>query len=175
MNALTRTPLNTNNLQASKYLLMFDRIPTIQYFCQTANIPGVSVGTSTVSAPTLDFKVAGNKLTYEQFEIEFIVDESIQSWHELYKWLLAFGSPKSLHSRANETSLQTGALSYIGNYSEATLTVMSALNNPLYRINYHKIFPVSVSGIQFDTKESADTIITATATFAYEYFEITTA
>jgi hypothetical protein len=88
---------------------------------------------------------------------------------------LAFGSPKSLHSRANETSLQTGALSYIGNYSEATLTVMSALNNPLYRINYHKIFPVSVSGIQFDTKESADTIITATATFAYEYFEITTA
>ena len=175
MTAITRTPLNTNNLQASKFLLIFDRIPTVQYFCQAANIPGVSIGTSNMSSPTLDFKVAGNKINYESFEIQFIVDESIQTWRELYKWLLAFGSPNSLHSRANETSLQTGGDKYLSDYSEATLTVLSALNNPLYRINYHKIFPISVGGINFDTKENADNIITATATFAYEYFEITTA
>ena len=71
--------------------------------------------------------------------------------------------------------LQNGTTKYLDNYSEATLTVMSALNNPLFRINYHKIFPVSVSGIQFDVKSSAESIITAKATFAYEYFEITSA
>ena len=175
MTALNRNPQNTNFLQPTKYLLTFGRIPTIQYFCQTANIPGVSMGSIVVNTPTIDIKVAGNKLTYEEFEIEFTVDESIQSWTELYKWLLAFASPKGLSSRAEQMSLQNQSTKYLDNYSEATLTVMSSLNNPLFRINYHKVFPVSVSGIQFDVKLSADTIVTAKATFAYEYFDITPA
>jgi hypothetical protein len=52
---------------------------------------------------------------------------------------------------------------------------MSALNNPLLRVNYHRMFPLSISDIKFDTQLSADTIVTATATFQYEYFEITPA
>ena len=35
------------------------------------------------------------------------------------------------------------------------------------------MFPVSLSDVQFDTTQSADTIITADAVFRYEYFEIT--
>jgi len=52
---------------------------------------------------------------------------------------------------------------------------MSALNNPLVRINFHRMFPVSLSDVQFDTQQSADTIITAEAVFRYEYFDITNA
>ena len=175
MTILDRTPQNTNYLQPTKYMLTFGKLPTVQYFCQTANIPGVSMGSINVPTPTLDIKIGGNKLSYEQFEVEFIVDETIETWKELYKWLLAFADPKSLSNRANQMDLQNGTTKYLDNYSEATLTVMSALNNPLFRINYHKIFPVSVSGIQFDVKSSAESIITAKATFAYEYFEITSA
>ena len=130
MNATNRTPQNTNFLQPTKYLLTFGKIPTIQYFCQSANIPGVSMGSINIATPTLDIKIAGNKLSYEQFEVEFILDEAIQSWTELYKWLLAFASPKSLDSRANHMNTQNGTTKYLDNYSEATLTVLSALNNP---------------------------------------------
>ena len=60
-------------------------------------------------------------------------------------------------------------------FSDATLTVFSALNNPLIRVKYINAFPSSLSDIQFDTKSSADTIITATASFNYDYFIFETA
>jgi hypothetical protein len=37
------------------------------------------------------------------------------------------------------------------------------------------MFPLSLSDIKFDTQLSADTIVTATASFQYEYFDITPA
>jgi len=44
MTAITRSPENTNLLQPTKFLLTFDRIRATQYFCQSVNLPGVSLG-----------------------------------------------------------------------------------------------------------------------------------
>ena len=175
MTALTRTPENTNPLQSSKFILAFGRLPTVQYFCQEANLPGVSLGSATFPTPLRDVPIAGNKLSYNEFDVTFIVDEQLQSWNELYKWLLAIGSPKSMNERTRLNELQNEYTSGNSYYSDATLTIMSALNNPLLRVNYHRMFPISISDIKFDTQLSADTIVTATASFQYEYFEITPA
>jgi hypothetical protein len=175
MTALTRTPENTNPLQASKFILAFNRLPTVQYFCQEANLPGVTLGEATFATPLRDVPIAGNKLSYNEFDITFIVDEQLQSWNELYKWLLAIGSPKSTDERQRLNQLQNEFTTGNSYYSDATLTIMSALNNPLLRVNYHRMFPLSISDIKFDTQLSADTIVTATASFQYEYFDITPA
>ena len=57
-------------------------------------------------------------------------------------------------------------------YSDATLIVLSALNNPILRVRFINAFPLSLSDIQFDTTQSAENIITGTASFAFEYFDI---
>jgi hypothetical protein len=57
-------------------------------------------------------------------------------------------------------------------YSDATLTILSALNNPIARVEFVNMFPVSLSDIYFDTKQSADDIITADATFVFDQFKI---
>lgn len=175
MTVLSRTPSNTNLLQPTKFILAFNHLPTVQFFCQQANLPGVSVGITEFPTPLRDVPVAGNKLTYNEFDVTFMVDEQLQSWNELYKWLLAIGSPKSMKERQTLTSLQNTYTKGNSYYADASLTIMSALNNPLLRINFLRMFPVSISDIVFDTKLSADTIITATAKFQYEYFEITPA
>lgn len=172
MSALTRTPANTNLLQPSKFILAFNRLPTVQYFCQEANLPGVTVGSVEYNTPLLDIHVVGNKLSYSEFTIKFMVDEKIASWNELYKWMLAIASPKSLADRAKYKELLNQYTNEPSLYSDATLTVMSALNNPLVRINFVRMFPISVSDINFDVQQSSDTVITASATFRYEYFEI---
>jgi hypothetical protein len=175
MTALNRTPTSTNFLQPSKFILAFNRLPTVQYFCQEANIPGVSLDTATFPTPLVDIPVAGNKLSYNEFAVTFMVDEYVSSWNELYKWLLAIASPKSFEERVKLNSLQNTNSSTISYYSDATLTVMTALNNPAVRINFSRMFPISLTDIRFDTQQSADTIITATASFRYQYFEITSA
>mgnify|MGYP003339778652 CR=1 FL=1 len=172
MTALSRTPQNTNFLQPSKFILSFGRLPTVQYFCQEANLPGVDIGTTEFATPLINVPVAGTKINYDPFVVSFMIDEQAQSWNEMYKWLLAIASPKSSADRTRNNSLENTYTSTNSYYSDANLTIMSALNNPIISINFHRMFPVSLSDIQFDTKLSADNILTATATFRYEYFEI---
>lgn len=172
MTALTRSPQNTNYLQPTKYILTIDRIPTVQYFCQEANVPGISLGQAAFNTPFVDLAAPGNKLTFEKFNIRFNIDEPVVSWQELYKWFLSIAAPSGFDERTRQTSLQNQTRSNKKtHYSDGMLTVLSALNNPLLRVQFHNMFPISLTDIAFDTKESADDIITASATFYFDYFE----
>ena len=172
MTAITRAPQNTNYLQASKFILVFDRTPTTQYFCQSANIPGLSIGQAIVNTPLMDYWAAGNKITYNQFNISFTVDETLTGWRNIHDWFRAIASPKSLEERSVHQQLQNNYKSQrLQSYSDATLTVLSALNNPVVRLRLINTFPISLSDIDFDTKLSADDVITAEASFMFEYHE----
>ena len=174
MTVLSRTPQNTNYLQASKFILSFDRIPTVQYFCQEVNLPGVSMGKATLNTPTLDVYTPGNKLSYSSLDITFTIDESVQSWKEMYNWFLSMASQDT--NERNRLSSQQSNRSYGKQaYSNATLNILSALNNPIIKVKFYNAFPVSLSDLQFSTQSSADEILTATASFNYDYFEFQTA
>lgn len=176
MTVLTRTPDNTNLLQPTKFLVMFDRIPEVQYFCQKANIPGMRMPEAQVQSPFHNYTVAGLNIQYSPFEITFLVDESVKTWQSLYEWFLAISSPVSFEDRNMYQSIQNqGKPTSFPSYSDISLTVLSNLNNPVTRIKFINAFPVTLSDIDFDTTRSADDIITASATFNYEYFEFETA
>jgi hypothetical protein len=163
MSALTRTPQNTNLLQPTKFLLSFDRIGTGQFFCQTVNIPGINLGSAAINTPVADIYAPGNKISYEQLSLSFIVDENVQTWQDIHAWFRSIASPEGFGERNRVADMQK-------NYSDATLTVLSGLNNPLLRIQFINAFPTSLSSIEFDTTKSAGTIVTASATFRFDYF-----
>ena len=165
MTAINRSPENTNLLQSTKFLLTFDRIRTTQYFCQTVNLPGVSLGEVSRATPFLDMYSPGTKLTYDPLVVEFILDEELQGWKNLYDWFLTMADPDGFEKRDGSRELQTNK-----HFSDATLSILSGLNNPLVRIHYVNLFPLSISDIRFDTTQSADTILTATATFRYQSY-----
>lgn len=170
MTAITRSPENTNPLQPTKFLLTFNRISTTQYFCQTVNLPGVSLGEVNRPTPFLDMYSPGTKLSYDPLEMEFIVDEDLQAWKNIYDWFLSMADPDGFESRDGSRELQTNK-----HFSDATLTILSALNNPIIRIQYINVFPLSIGDIQFDTTKSADSIVTARATFRYQSYKYLTA
>jgi hypothetical protein len=166
MTVLNRSPQNTNPLQATKFLLTFARIKAVQYFCQEVNLPGVSLGEVNRATPFLDMYSPGTKLTYEPLDVTFTIDEELQSWKNMYDWFLTIASPDGFEGRTYVRELQRSE-----HLSDATLTVLSALNNPILRIEFTNVFPLSLSDIQFDTKSSADNIITAKATFRYQSYK----
>lgn len=169
MTAINRSPENTNPLQPTKFLLTFDRIRTTQYFCQTVNLPGVSLGEVSRATPFLDMYSPGTKLSYEPLSIEFILDQELQGWKNLYDWFISMADPDGFEKRDGSKELQTNK-----HFSDATLSILSGLNNPLIRIHYTNLFPLSISDIRFDTTQSADTIMTATATFRYQSYKYLT-
>ena len=169
MTVLNRNPQNTNPLQPTKFLLTFSRIQTVQYFCQEINLPGVSLGEVLKPTPFLDMYSPGTKLTYDPLDISFTIDEELASWKNLYDWFTTIADPDGFEKRTYTRELQR--TEYL---SDATLTVLSALNNPVLRIEFTNVFPLTLSDINFDTKLSADTIITARATFRYQSYKYLT-
>ena len=111
----------------------------------------------------------GTKLTYEPLQIEFILDEKLQGWKNLYDWFLTMADPDGFEKRDGSRELQTNK-----HFSDATLSILSGLNNPLIRIQYTNLFPLSISDIRFDSTQSADTIMTATASFRYQSYKYLT-
>lgn len=167
MTVLDRNPVNTNPLQPSKYLLTFTRLDTMQYFCQEVNLPGATLGEITRVTPFIDMYSPGTKLVYNPLNVNFIVDEELQSWQNLYAWFTSIASPDGFESRDHSKELGTQK-----HLSDATLTILSAANNPIVRIKFANVFPTTISDLQFDTQLSADTIMTCNATFRYDYFLI---
>lgn len=155
-------PENTNFLQPTKYVLSFAELPDTVYFCQQATLPGVKLGEALQSTPNLDLFHSGTKLQYSTFDITFLVNEDLAAWTTIYDWMKDLSSVESSYTERRASRKQ------------ATLTVMSNLNNPKLRIKYINVWPTSISSIQFDTTLSADSHITADATFRYDYFEIET-
>ena len=107
------------------------------------------------------------------------MNEDLSAWQDIYDWFRSFASPDGTSERNLKSQLQneysqnsnpnTNAKLY---YSDATLTILSALNNPILRVEFVNMFPVSLSDLQLDTKQSADDIITADAIFNYDQFKI---
>jgi hypothetical protein len=170
MSAFTRTPQNTNLLQPTKYLLTFSRIPNTQYFLQSVNLPGITAGQTMINTPIHDYYVAPTKMEHSNLNINFLLDESLQSWKDIYYWFRSIASPESIEERNRLRRLQTNKDDRSSYYSDGILTLLSNLNNPIMRIEFFNLFPISLSDIQFDTRQSADDTMTADATFVFEYF-----
>lgn len=150
-------PKTTNLLQPTKYSVVFPEISDTVYFCQTANLPGVSMVALPHVTPNLDLYVAGTKIEYNSFDISFLVNEDLSAWLDLYNWM---------------KHITTDMKGYVKTNGQAILTVYSNQNNPKYRIKLVNIFPLSLGDIEFDTKLSAEDHIVCSASFRYDYFEV---
>jgi hypothetical protein len=166
-------PQNVNLLQQTKFLLTFSRIPNAQYFCQTVNIPGVSMSEALQPTPFVDLYRPGDKISYDTFDISFIINEDISSWTDIHDWIRAMTFPDNFDEYANLKNLSP----FIGNkktpqYSDGALQINTALGNRKLSIEFSDMFPVNLSSINFTTEDENNTTMTATASFRFTQYKI---
>jgi hypothetical protein len=163
---ITRTPENTSLLQATKYTFTVPNLPFAKYFCQSVTMPGVATGAVGVSNPFSDIYRHGTKLTYDELRISFIVDEDLRVWQETYNWLRSVAFPTKFQEYAKHYNKDNPI------YYDGILTINTNANLPNIRFKFTACHPVSLSGITFNTADSADNTITAELGIRYDYFEI---
>jgi hypothetical protein len=160
MSGLITKPSSTALLQPTKYILTFPEVSDMVYFCQKANLPGVQLGMAEQQTPNLDLYHSGTKLTYNTFDISFLVNEDVTAWTQIYKWMVDLSSVETTYKQRKE------------NKKQAILTVMSNMNNPKMRIKFANPFPTSLTDLEFDTTLSAEEHMVASASFRYDWFDI---
>ena len=157
-------PNNTNFLTNNKFQLKISRCPTVTYFCQRANIPSVSFGTSIQSNPTgIPIRRPGTAYTYEDLQVGFIVNEDMTNWIEMYQWMRDLGVS---YGRAGEVVAEHQKV------ATGLLLVTDSKYKPIVRVKYMDMYPTFLSGIDFDSALTDTDAVISTVTFAYTHYEI---
>ena len=177
----TSQPTVLDYATGTQWRLAFNRVPKMTWFCTAATIPGISLGEATYPTPIHDIFLAGDKLTFENLNITFIVDEELQNYRELWDWLVGMGTPKSPSQWLPELKKGDGSVRKKGGsyeesnfYSDATLIVYNSKNIPKVEVKFKDMFPTSLSALDYSQELSDVEYFKASATFRYMYYEFET-
>ena len=69
---ISAQPDATNPLQPTSFRFFLQKTPEVTYFCQSANIPGISVPPVIQSNVFSDIKQPGDRVEFEDLTVEFI-------------------------------------------------------------------------------------------------------
>ena len=154
-------------------------LPLVEYFIQSANVPGLSLQTATVPTPLYDYPIPGDTITFDPLNISFLVDENLNNFNELHKWISRLGFAESNTEfadllREGTPSQRTPSskgiqkpLPEVGIYSDATLTILNSKNIPKTEIRFKNVYPTSISGLDYSIGGTDVDYVTCSATFNY--------
>lgn len=172
-----QNPTELDYLKPNGFRFIINALPSVAYFCQSANIPAASVGTATVSTPLHDFGLPGEKVSFDELLLRFLIQEDMANYRELYDWLIGIGSPEDSSQYtefANKHSFRTPGIQSRKTQlvSDAVLMVLDSNNNPAVRINFQDCYPTSLSGLDFDISTGNTDYFQGLATFRFRQYTI---
>ena len=189
--AFGRQPTKLDYASPTQFKFSIVKLPKVEFFVSSVNIPGISLGSDEQATPLLDLPYPGDKLTYEDLNMTFLVDENLENFKEIHGWLMGLGFPRDYKqsrdalgagadrfptsSGADLTTdpgkVKYGATSVGALYSDATLIVLSSKNRPVTEVRFSNVFPTALSGVQYNQNATDVDYITATVTMEYQIYE----
>ena len=166
---IDKLPSNYNILSPVAFKFEIAKLPSLTFWCQTANIPDLSLGSITVPNPLRDYPLHGNQLELGTFDMDFVVDEDLINYLEIYEWMRSLGSSdttddyKSLSSDPNPNR---------GIVSDGILMLLTNTMNTNKEVHFIDMFPTSLGTINFTSSSDAIEAITCDVSFTYSDFLI---
>tara|TARA_R100000008_G_scaffold32251_1_gene18032 strand:+ start:1153 stop:1677 length:525 start_codon:yes stop_codon:yes gene_type:complete len=166
-------PSNYNVLSPVSFRFSIKKLPNVSFFCQTANIPDLSVGVVARPTPLRDYNTFGDNLEIGTLEISFLVDEDLANYMEIQKWMRDLTSPEKFTGYSTTLANTDDGLGVLGGLiSDATLHILTNSMNTNKNIQYKEIFPTNLGALEFTTQDTEITAITATCSFNIADFTI---
>ena len=190
VNVQTRQPAIMDYASPVQFRFKCSKLPKVEFFCQSANIPGIGLGTTDVETSLKSIPFPGDKVTYQDLAISFLVDENLENYKEIHDWIIGLGFPQNhtqfsdLRATSSDRFPGTSSSNAItgqatadplpesGMYSDATLTVLNSKNIAVTEIRFHNIFPTSLGALSYDVKASDVDYLTTAVDFSFIYYEI---
>ena len=189
-NVQTRQPAKMDYASPIQFRFKCTKLPEVEFTCQTANIPGISLGSPTQPTPLVDIPIPGDKISFQSLDINFLVDENLNNYKEIHDWLIGIGFPQnytqfqnlqaegsdrfpgSTRSTAASGTSTPQPLSEGGTYSDATLTILNSKNIAKTEIRFQNVYPTSLGSLSYDVKLTDVDYLQAAVSFNYMYYEI---
>ena len=172
---------NRNYMSPLGFKLVLTKTPKVDFLCQSANIPSISMGTAIQPSYLKDIPVSGDKVLYDDLIVRFLVDEKMENYLAIHKWITGLGYPESIgqyrqlktDDKRTDRRVNDSADPLYFQYSDATLQVLNSNYKPSVLINFKDAFPISLSTLDFDVTTRDYNYFTAEVTFKYTIYNIT--
>lgn len=177
MTAISNLPQNKNFLSPLGFTFSIKKTPGVNYFVQSAIVPGMSLGSIDLETPFVKIPLPGDHITYEPLTISFRVDEELRNYAEIHNWILATGFPDSFdqYKSMSDIAKYRGSASRMtgeGQFSDASLIILNSVKAPIVEFKFVDLYPITISELQFDTKMTDVDYIDASVTFAYRKYDL---
>jgi hypothetical protein len=165
-------PDNITPLSPNGFMFNITRLPDLAFFCQSVNIPGITLGAPEFGNPFNMQPIPGESLTYDQLTVQFLVDSDMVNYKSLYNWIIALGFPQSYQQYINFSGTDTTNYSELAkNYSDATLQILNGNNQTAQMIQFVDLFPITIDSLMFASTNTDVQYLVGNATFRYGYYK----
>ena len=158
---MIQNTISTNN---HKFMLNKNGTRVFNWQIQDFSIPNLQItrARATSSPKVANWDLPGTGLMFDDLEVTFLLDENIESWIEIYRWIKELVEP---YGHQKERIIPT----------ESTISIHLMNNNRSSTgkiFNFHRVWPVFLGGIKFSTTNEEPDELSCTVTFKYDTFDL---
>lgn len=171
----TKIPTNMNPLSPTGFKFYINKLPKLQFFSQSVNLPGIVLGEPSFGTPFARIPVPGEQLTFDDLRIQFLVDETLENYTAIQRWLFGLGYPQDYaqyNDFLNTDTITAGPNSELTrNFSDASLFILTNNNTESKIVSFKNVFPSSLESLTFTGVDNDIQYLIGNVTFKYSYYE----
>jgi len=161
---------NKNFLSPFGYRLVLTRLPNVDFFCQNVRTPLVMLGSVEVPNPFQALQLPGTGINFGNLSVTFKIDEDMQNYREIFDWIEALGITDDFKNYAALANTPVIASKKV--FSDGSLVILSSSKNPNQELTFVEMFPVSLSGMNFNSTSADIQYMEASVEFKFRRFYI---
>ena len=163
---------NRNFLSGVAFKFNLSKFPKVDFFSNSARIPELSLELAQQSSYLKNIAVPGERLTYGDFTLRFLVDENMENYVSVYNWLKGLGFPETTQQFRDVTTDSQGQRDPKEAFCDGTLRILNSNYREVGKVKFNDLFPTSLTSLDFDATATDVQYLTAEATFKYTIYDL---
>lgn len=163
---------NRNFLSPIGFKFTLAKEPKVSFFSNSCRIPEINLGTAIQPSYLKDIDVPGDKITYGDFFLRFLVDENLENYMAIHNWITGLGYPETTEEYLNLTTNEDGLRDPKEAFSDGSLRILNSNYRDVAVIKFLDLFPISLSSLDFEANDTDINYFTAEVGFKYTIYNI---
>ena len=165
---------NRNFLSGVAFKFNLAKFPKVDFFSNSAIIPVLNLELAQQASYLKNIAVPGERLTYGDFTLRFLVDENMENYKSVYDWLTGLGFPETTKEFADIIKDSDGQTDPKVAFCDGTLRILNSNYREVAKVKFSDLFPISLTSLDFDATNTDVQFFTAEPTFKYTLYKLST-
>ena len=154
---------------------MLGRAPHLTFFCQSISIPTIEIDRLVQDSPFSDIKIPAGNVAYGDLTLNFVVDEKLANWIEIYNWMTSLVPSDELAPQTEDIGgNKKGIVPPAERFSDLSVVVTTNQSNAQVVFDFKNAYPLSLGEIEFTSINTSSDPVTSTVTFSYDTYSVST-